>query len=294
MSTVDTLMTAVAAIAVNDVYKPYLRPRATDRQLLRVARITSVAVAVLGVTLVPAFMNFASIYDAHGAFTAAVTPPLVVTLMLSVLWRRFTATAALWTLVGGLAAIGLSLFVPEVIQPFAHGVPMKEVEDGFLSGMKQYKFMRAAYGIVICLAIAIPIALLTRPEPVERQRGLVWGTVADAIRRYKGGEGREQETTRARAFPRRMETEPAFSGEAMLSVVNMSPALAKALGASPGDLVYLSDTRWWLGGLRSVQAKVGEIDSALEGEVVVLGPKSYRQVITPQRTEMPVLVARWC
>ncbi len=129
MSTVDTLITAVSAVVVNDLYQPYIRPAATDRQLLRVARITAVSVTVLGVALVPVFNQFRSIYDAHGAFTAAVTPPLVVTLLLSVFWRRFTRAAAFWTLVGGLAAIGFSLFVPEVIRPFAHGVPMQEVDE---------------------------------------------------------------------------------------------------------------------------------------------------------------------
>ena len=81
MSTVDTLITAVAALTVNDLYKPYIRPQATEREMMKVARITSISVMVFGVILVPVFMNFASIYEAHGAFTAAVTPPLVVTLL---------------------------------------------------------------------------------------------------------------------------------------------------------------------------------------------------------------------
>jgi len=80
MSTVDTLITAVASIVVHDIYRPRFRPHATDRELLRIARISSVSVTILGVSLVPIFMTFDSIYDAHGAFTAAVTPPLVVTL----------------------------------------------------------------------------------------------------------------------------------------------------------------------------------------------------------------------
>ena len=107
MSTVDTLITAVSAVVVNDLYRPYLNPRASDRTLLRVARISSVSVTVFGVLLVPIFMMFDSIYDAHGAFTAAVTPPLVVTLLFSVFWPRFTRVAALWTLIGGMAAIGI-------------------------------------------------------------------------------------------------------------------------------------------------------------------------------------------
>ena len=35
MSTVDTLITAVSTIAVNDVYKPYVNPKANEKQLLR-------------------------------------------------------------------------------------------------------------------------------------------------------------------------------------------------------------------------------------------------------------------
>ena len=84
MSTVDTLITAVAAVVVNDVYKPYIRPQATEAQMMRAARVTSVSVTVFGVVLVPLFMMFDSIYEAHGAFTAAVTPPLVVALLMSV------------------------------------------------------------------------------------------------------------------------------------------------------------------------------------------------------------------
>ena len=157
MSTVDTLITAVSAIVVNDVYKQYIAPDADDRQQLAVAKVSAVVVTILGVVLVPMFMMFDSIYDAHGAFTAAITPPLVVTLLLSVFWRRYTRTAALWTMLGGMLLIGLSLFVPEVIAPFAHGVPMAELgEDvGWLDGMKQYKFMRARYGMVVCSIIGV-------------------------------------------------------------------------------------------------------------------------------------------
>ena len=181
MSTVDTLITAVSAIVVNDVYKQYLAPESNDQQQLRVARISAILVTLLGVILVPLFMMFDSIYDAHGAFTAAITPPLVVTLLLSVFWKRFTRKAAIFTLIGGMSLIGLSLFVPQIITPFAHGVPMAELGDdaGWLDGMKQYKFMRACFGTIVCTVIGIVTTFLSTPEPIERQQGLVWGTLKD-------------------------------------------------------------------------------------------------------------------
>ena len=174
MSTVDTLITAVAAIYVNDIYKPK-NPNANETQLLRAARISSVSVTAFGVALVPVFMGFDSIYSAHGAFTAAVTPPLVVTLLLGVFWHRFSAKAAFLTMIGGSAVILASVVWPELITPFAHGVPMKEVEDGFLSGKNQYKFMRAFFGLAVCSVIGIVAGLSTKGRPLSRDPRLGLG-----------------------------------------------------------------------------------------------------------------------
>jgi SSS family solute:Na+ symporter len=292
MSTVDTLITAVAAVVVNDVYKPYVRPQATEAQMMRAARVTSVAVTVFGVVLVPLFMMFDSIYEAHGAFTAAVTPPLVVALLMSVFWRRFTATAALWTIVGGLIAIGISLFVPEVIKPFAQGVPMKDAGDGIFDGMKQFKYMRAFFGLVVCSTIGVVVTLLTKPETEERQKGLVWGTIADAIKRYKGSAGSEHEVVEAMAKVDLLEEEPELCGEARLAGVTISRALADDLGAACGDLVYVSDARKWLGGLRSSHAVVIAVSEG-EGEpMITLGSDTYETVVVSKRAEKAVLVRR--
>jgi solute:Na+ symporter, SSS family len=289
MSTVDTLITAVAAIAVNDVYKPYIRPDASDGAILRVARITSVVVTLLGIALVPVFMEFDSIYEAHAAFTAAITPPLVVTLLCSVFWRRFTAPAAIATLAGGLLAMVVSIVWPDVITPFAHGTPMTDVGDDLLAGAKQYQFIRAFYGIVVCLAIAIGVTLFTRPTPAAQQAGLVWGTIAAAIRRYKGRDGREGVPRRARARVERVDGPDVFEGEARLPRVGISAALARTLDVAAGDPIHVSDTRAWLGGLRSAQVVVGELFDGDE-PVIRLGPDTYERVVTPRRSDRPVVV----
>ncbi len=293
MSTVDTLITAVAALTVNDIYKPYIRPDANDRQMMKVARLTSVSVTIIGVLLVPVFMNFASIYEAHGAFTAAVTPPLVVTLLLAVFWKRFTATAAIWTIIGGLVAILFSIFVPGVIAPFAHGVPPGEGGDGLFAGMKQYKYMRACFGMSVCVAIGVVVTFLTKPESRDRQRGLVWGTIRDALKRYKGSSGEEAPPSRAKAVPERAgdEVEAEVRGEAALPVVRPTRALADELGAEPGDLVYISDARRWLGGLRSVHAILGEIEAG-EDSRIRMDASTFDAVVTSHRHDRPVVVER--
>lgn len=292
MSTLDTLITAVSAVAVNDFYKVYIRPHASEREQLRAARVCAVSVSLLGIALVPIFAKFKTIYAAHGAFTASVTPPLVITLLASVFWRRFTRQAALWTLAGGIAAMVFSLFVPQVIAPFAQGVPMADAGDDFFAGMRQYKFMRACYGLAVCATIAIVVTLLTRPEPVERQRGLVWSSVSDAVCGYKGSAGRDGSATRARALPRQVDG-LGTHGATGFGLVRISGALAERLGgARAGDLLHVSDGRAWLGGLRSAHAIV---DAVLDDEAaawIALSEPTWSEVVSRRRAGREVLVER--
>ena len=292
MSTVDTLITAVATVSVNDLYRPYVRPDASDRQLLKVARISAVGVTLLGICLVPVFAQFKTIYAAHGAMTAAVTPPLVVALMLSVFWRRFTATAALFTICGGLLAIAVSIFYPQIISPFSHGVAMQDPGDGLFAGARQYKFMRALFGLVVSGLLGVTVTWFTRPEPEEKQRGLVIGTIRDAIAKYKGSPGNERDSRSALARVERAASEPALRGEAQLPVVLLSEGLLDELRSKAGDLVYLTDARRWLGGLRSTHAICGGSLPDRAEAVVELGPETHSTVVSPGREGRPIRVER--
>lgn len=287
MSTVDTLITAIAAIVVNDVYRP-LRPNATETQQLKVARFTSIGVTLMGIGLVPVFATFDTIYAAHGAFTAAITPPMLVALLLGVFWRRYTTAAAIATMVGGTVAVVASVFWPSLITPFAHGVPMIEVGDGWLDGAKAYKFMRAFYGLAVSAIIGVAVTLVTRPRPLDDIRGYVWGTVGDALARYKGSPGVETESAFVEAEAVAAHTE-AFQGAAHLPEVRISRELADAIGARAGDLVYITDARLWLGGLKSTHAVVAGVDPG-ETPSVAMGPVAFeaavgggRRVVSVQR-----------
>ncbi|MDP6821158.1 MAG: sodium/solute symporter [Candidatus Marinimicrobia bacterium] len=291
MSTVDTLITAVAAIVVNDVYQPLFNPGANEKQLLKMARISSVSVTLLGILLVPLFMSFKTIYAAHGAFTAAVTPPLVIALMFSVFWKRFTRQAALFTLAGGMGAIVFSLFVPEVIIPFSNGVPMQETGTGIFAGMKQFKFMRAFYGLSVSAVIGIVVTLFTKPESSDRQKGLVWGTVKDAILHYKGSAGAEAVGRKALAHPQLLDRSLETTGTGNLALVDISTSLARELEAGPGDLLYISDRRWWLGGLYSTHTVVRAVFDKSK-KVIEIDRETSQAVIIKKRVERELLIEK--
>ena len=74
--------------------------------------------------------------------------------------------------------------------------------------------------------------------------------------------------------------------------MNLSKQLADRLNAKTNDLVYITDTRRWLGGLRSVHAIVGSIDNTAAGENIMMGPQTYDATVGSRRRSKPVRVER--
>lgn len=252
MSTIDTLINAVSAVAINDVYKPYIVKDASDKHYLRLARIVSLSAAVLGIALVPVFASFRSIYVAHGAFTASITPPMVITIVLGSYWKRFTTKAAFWTLLGGSLLVGLSLIWPVLITPFSHGV---NPAGGF-------QYMRALYGLAGSLVIAVCVSLFSRARSIKEMEGLVVGTLDAAKRIFKGSDVNEKEGRTATAH---------LSVDRQGEELSVSQEIAERLAAEVGDLIYVGDSRVWLGGLRSVHALLTVVHEK-ESDRVFLSP----------------------
>jgi len=278
MSTVDTLITAVAAIAVNDIWKPYIKRDAPDAYYLGVARYTSITVTLIGVALVPIFSQFDSIYSAHGAFTAAVTPPLVVALLLAVLWPGYTPAAASWTILGGFSAILLSIQFPSLIDPIAHGVPTVTADNVQLTGAKAHKFMRALFGLLVSLSIGVVVSLFTKPRSREDIEGLTQASSQALVRRKHGPSVNVYDVQPLIGIGVLNGTTDTVDQQTGETIVRLSPSALETLKVKAGDTVLLSDTRWWFGGLRSAHARVGAAVLDAGPQAIEIGPETRKRV----------------
>lgn len=258
MSTVDTLINAVSAIAVNDVYRPLISKNRSDKHYLNVARISSMLFTILGLALVPVFMGFESIYQAHAAFTATISPPIIVVVLFAILWKRFSGRAAFLTLLGGGLILGVSLWADVLVQPFMdlHGI----TGDGAL------RFMRALFGFAACgLLGAVGAWIWPNTSDEETMAGLWIGSLKGAKRRFKGSEPNDRDMGEKLRLALRATTS-AGTGPEVTPEITIAPGEADRLKGRTGDLVYVADKRWWLGGLRSLHARLRVADGAA-GEV---------------------------
>lgn len=255
MSTADTLVNGMSAIAINDVWRPYLLPGRTDRFYLNLARVHCVGIMAVGLALVPLFDQFATIYDAHGAFTAAVTPPLVIALFLAIVWRGFNRIGAAAVLIPGVLLVTYSLFEPSVIRPFAHGVVPEEGAAPY----KTFSYMRACYGLVVCLVVGVVGSWIGRwINPSLRVRTEDHLTLAprlELMRLFKGG---EPNFDRGETVLASIEGHDSAEDDG----VHIPRSIADRMKARVGDLLYIEDERRWLGGLKSVHGKVASISES--------------------------------
>jgi len=255
MSTIDTLINACTAIGIFDVYRPYVKPGASDRHYLKASRFVSVTVTLLGLALVPAFNTSQSIFAAHYAFVGMITPPMLVAIFLGVTWKRFTPQAAFWSMLGGAFLIGLSVIWPEIIAPLAstHGIRhvITQIGPGGepIQIENSFKYFRSVYGLLVTGVLGVLITFFTRPKPKEAIQGLTLSTIQAGKALFKGGKPNEKPGRKVSLALEIDETD----GE----TVALHPDDLERLQAEPGDLLYIADARFYLGGLRSLHVKAG-------------------------------------
>ena len=152
LSTVDSLINAIAAVYMNDVH-PYVRKlyekrmnsiEATTKEELLVARIASIAITGIGILATIPFSKYPTVYEAHGYFHSTLTPPLVTAIFLGVFWKKFTPAGVLATFLGGSTLMILGARYPGIlITPFAHGTPFDPVHPYYVYQRSiQYYCMR--------------------------------------------------------------------------------------------------------------------------------------------------------
>ena len=150
MSTADSQLLVTASSISEDVYKAFIKPSATDKELLRLSKITVIVVAVIAVVIGinPDSSIFNLVSYAWSGFGSAFGPAI----LLSLYWRRMTRKGAIagvitggivslvWGLLGSLGGIfTIYEIVPGILASIAAIVifslkdapPPKEMTDEF-------------------------------------------------------------------------------------------------------------------------------------------------------------------
>lgn len=102
VDTCDTILFMLSTSAAKDVYKRFVNPSATDRQLLRVGRLTAVAGGIAGVLL---SVWLLTVIDALRIFYSLLVVTMLVPVVGGLYTKRAGAPAAIAAIVSGVATL---------------------------------------------------------------------------------------------------------------------------------------------------------------------------------------------
>ena len=247
MSSLDSQINASAAVAVNDIYTP-LSKNPSEKTRLRVSMFTSLLVTFIGIQAAFLFSKYGTIYEAHGAFHSVVTPPMVTVIFLGIFWKRFSSRAAVLTFVLGAIFILLGIEYPKIfVQPFSHGIEF--VEE------KPWSYIRALYNVFACVSIGIIVTLFTKPpKNYDKIKGLTIWTIKDGPQYFKGSDVNKNAGITIQFSGAEVEVTQKDNNE-----VSLPKNYMDKIKGNKGDLIYISDHRWYLGGLKSTHARLGSV-----------------------------------
>jgi SSS family solute:Na+ symporter len=161
MSNVSSVLNSASTLTTMDIYGKLIRPQASERELVRFGRWSGVVILIASMIIAYYFsLQRESLYEQLQRIFFFIAPPFAVIFLVGLLWRRATATAAVWTIGLGFAFTSFLVFYA-----FPH------VE--WLRPYKTYQHP-AFVSWLFCMIVMIVVSLMTPEPPAEKVDGVIW------------------------------------------------------------------------------------------------------------------------
>lgn len=160
ISSLASMFNSTSTLFTMDIYKKYINKEASDKKLVNVGRLTSLAALVVAAIAVePLLGSLDQAFQYIQEYSGFIYPGIIVVFGLGLLWKRASSRAAVWT-----AIITIPLGV--LFKIFLGGVPFQ---------------LRAGYIFIILLAFFVLMTLVDKkfvsvqlPEAKDCETMLKW------------------------------------------------------------------------------------------------------------------------
>lgn len=164
ISSLASMLNSTSTIFTMDIYKQHIRKNATDRQLVRVGRLTALLALVIAIIAVePLLGGLDQAFQYIQEYSGFIYPGIIVVFGLGLLWKRASSKAAIWT---SILTIPMGLL-------FKIGLPDMPFQ------------FRMGYIFIILFVIFVAIAFVDstrvsteKPNESDRKKMLKWGRVS--------------------------------------------------------------------------------------------------------------------
>lgn len=170
MSSLASVFNSCSTLFTVDVYKK-LYPQTPEQKLVRIGRVATSIVVVLGIAWIPIMQNISGVlYEYLQSVQSYIAPPITAVFLLGIFFKRINAQGAMATLVAGLSVAAVRLILELNRSALDPG--------GFLHAFASMNFLSfAALFFLFSVAVCVIVSLLTPAPALAQIEGLTYGTL---------------------------------------------------------------------------------------------------------------------
>ncbi|HEY5967456.1 MAG TPA: sodium:solute symporter [Chitinophagaceae bacterium] len=173
MSALAGVFNASSSLFTMDFYSK-LRPKATQAQLVRVGRVATVVMVIIGLLWIPVIQGAKGLYDYLQGIQAYLAPPIFVVFFFGVFMKRLNGPGCLATLLTGFVMGLVRLIIDTPVK--LGGTPYEE--GSFLWIMNNIFFQYYSLLItIVCIIVFLVVSYATKPPDYAKISGLTFSTL---------------------------------------------------------------------------------------------------------------------
>jgi SSS family solute:Na+ symporter len=117
VSSLASMLNSTSTIFTLDIYKPYINPKASERKIVNVGRLTAVIALIIAGCMAPLLGNIPQMFQYIQEYTGLVSPGILAVFLMGLFWKKTTSKGAI---AGVLASIPIALLlkIPAVGLPW--------------------------------------------------------------------------------------------------------------------------------------------------------------------------------
>ena len=173
MSALAGVFNASSSLFTMDFYSK-LRPTATQAQLVRVGRVATVVMVIIGLLWIPVIQGAKGLYDYLQGIQAYLAPPIFVVFFFGVFMKRVNGPGCLATLITGFIMGLIRLIIDTPVKlggaPYTEGSFLWIINNTFF----QYYSLLIT---IVCIIVFLVVSYATKPPDYAKISGLTFSTL---------------------------------------------------------------------------------------------------------------------
>ena len=108
VSSLASMLNSTSTIFTMDIYKPYIAKEASEKNLVRVGRISAAVALVIACFVAPLLSSVPQAFQYIQEYTGLVSPGILAVALIGLFWKKATTKGAIW---GAILSIPIALFL---------------------------------------------------------------------------------------------------------------------------------------------------------------------------------------